>query len=92
MWGENEVRKISGSKKVKFENRDYYLEISINIAYYRKKAGLTQEALAEKIGISRSYLGAIEAPNFLKPFSLETLFDIANALDVEPYQLLRAKE
>ena len=62
-----------------FNNRLYEL---------RKKKGFTQEELAEKIGISRSHLSAIEAPNIVKAFSIELLFDIARVLDVEPYKLL----
>ena len=62
--------------------------IAENIAYYRKHAGLTQEQLAEKAGISRPHMGAIEAPNLCRPISLELLFNLADALGVEPYKLL----
>ena len=65
----------------------YYSNIGMNIAYYRKKRGLTQDALAEKVGISRSFLSAIEAPNVDKVFSFPVLFDICNALEIEPAQL-----
>lgn len=83
---------MSRSKQISFENRDYYIELSHNIAFYRRRAGYTQEALAEKIDISRVHLAAIEAPGVIKPFSLEILFDIARALEVEPYQLLKFHE
>lgn len=53
---------------------------------------MTQEELAEKIDISRSHLSAIEAPNIIRPFSLEILFDIATALDIEPYKLFKISE
>lgn len=36
-----------------FDNRDKFIELGYNIAYYRKHAGLTQEQLAERVGISR---------------------------------------
>lgn len=65
----------------------YYSNIGLNISYYRKKNGLTQEALAEKVGISRSFLSAIEAPNVDKVFSLPVLFEICNALEIEPSQI-----
>lgn len=51
---------------------------------------MSQEALAEKANISRSLLSVIEAPNTANSFSLETLFDIADALDVTPSDLLTA--
>ena len=59
-----------------------YKAIGLRIKYYRKQQGLTQEALAEKASISISYLTKIEAENCEKTFSLEVLFDIANALDI----------
>ena len=64
-----------------------YTELGYNIAYYRKHKNLTQEQLAEMLDISRQHLGAIEAPNIIRPLSLDLLFAIANALDVEPYKL-----
>ena len=77
---------------IAFENRDYYIEIGLNIAFYRKRAGLTQDALAEKAGLSRSHLSAMEAPNIIRPFSLEILFNIARALNVAPCKLLEFRE
>lgn len=38
--------------------------------------------------MSRSHLSAIEAPNIVRPFSLEVLFNIADALKVNPADLL----
>ena len=52
----------------------------------------SREELAEKTGLSRSYLSAVEAPNMVKTISLEMLFDISDALSVEPYKLLEFKE
>lgn len=73
---------------ISFENRIKYIQIGLNIAYYRKLAGYTQEQLAEECGISRSYVSALEAPNMVRSFSLEMLFTIAAALHIEPFQLL----
>ena len=81
---------MSKSKPVSPNNTTYYEELSNNIAYYRKRNGMTQEELAEKIDISRSHLSAIEAPNIIRPFSLEILFNIATALGVEPYKLFKS--
>lgn len=66
-----------------------YTELGYNIAYYRKHRKLTQEQLAEMVDISRQHLGAIEAPNIIRPLSLDLLFAIAKALEVEPYKLFR---
>ena len=83
---------MSSSREVSFENREKYLELGLNIAFYRKRCGLTQEALAERVGISRSHLSAIEAPNLLRPFSLELLFELADALHISPNKLLEFRE
>ena len=74
---------------VKFDNRQYYIELGYNIAYYRKHAGLTQEQLAEKVGISRQHMSAVEAPNICRPISMDLLFNIAAVLRIEPYKLLQ---
>lgn len=62
---------------------EYYRQLAFNIAYYRKKARLTQIQLAEKLGISRTHMSNIEAPNIPTPFSSTILFKIADALNVE---------
>jgi transcriptional regulator with XRE-family HTH domain len=66
-----------------------YKEIGQKIQYYRKQKGLSQEELALKISISKSYLTKIEAPNCDKPFSLEVLFDIAEALEIPAIVLFK---
>ena len=78
--------------KIAFENREKYIEIGLNIAFYRKREGLTQEQLAEKAGISRNFLSAIEAPNLVKALSLEALFSIAKALNIDAYKLLEFRD
>lgn len=67
---------------------DKYLQLGLKIAYYRKLCGLTQEMLAEQIGVSAAFIGHVEAPNINKAISLDTLFDIAAALDVPPHKFL----
>lgn len=71
------------------DNARFYIELGYNVAYYRKHAGLTQESLAEKVGISRQHLSAIEAPNICRPISMDLLFDLAKALEIEPYKLIQ---
>lgn len=61
-----------------------YRKIGLKIGYYRKLRGLTQEQLAEKIDKNVSFLGAVEAPNVDCALSLDTLFDIAEVLQVPP--------
>lgn len=36
-----------------------------------------------------AFIGAVEAPNVNRTVSLDTLFDIAEALNVEPYKLIK---
>lgn len=78
--------------KISFENRDKYIALGLNIAYYRKREGLTQEQLAERAGISRSYLGEIEAPNMVTNISLEVLFNISSVLKLSPQKLLEFRD
>lgn len=64
--------------------RENYRLLGLRIAYYRKVRGYTQEQLAEMIGKSWSFLSQVEANNGakLKGISLETLFSIAEVLQV----------
>ena len=59
-----------------------YIKFGLKVQYYRKLRGMTQESFADKAGISWSYLAKIESPT--RPFgvSMETLFKIADVLDV----------
>lgn len=65
-----------------------FTKIGLNISYYRRLRGLSQEQLAEAADISRQWLGQVEAPGLVSPLSIETLFCIADALEVEPAALL----
>ena len=57
-----------------------------NVKAYRQRLGLSQEAFAEKCGMHRTYISAIEC--FRRSISLENIQKIADALEIEPYQLL----
>lgn len=57
-----------------------------NVKTYRQRIGLSQEAFAEKCGMHRTYISAIEC--FRRSISLENIQKIADALEIEPYQLL----
>lgn len=56
-----------------------------NVKHYRQAAGLSQEAFAEKCGMHRTYISAIEC--FRRSISLENIQRIADALAIEPYKL-----
>lgn len=76
------------SKNIGFTNRDRFIELGLAIAALRKMQGMSQEQLAEKANMSRSHLSSIEAPNIVRPFSLEILYNIADALNVRAGDLL----
>ena len=57
-----------------------------NVKRYRQTLGISQEAFAEKCGLHRTYISAIEC--FRRSISLENIQRIADALGVEPYRLL----
>ena len=62
-----------------------------NVKRYRQQTGLSQEAFAEKCGMHRTYISAIEC--FRRSISLENIQRSADALGVEPYKLfLTSKE
>ncbi len=63
-----------------------YCKIGQKIRKYRKAKGLSQEALAEKIGISVTHMSHIETGN--TKLSLPVFVDIANALDVQTDDLI----
>ena len=78
------------SKEVGFKNRDRFIQLGIAISVLRKMRGLSQEALAEKAGISRSLISTIEAPGIAHSFSLEVFYNIADALEIDPADLINA--
>ena len=55
------------------------------VAEYRKKAGLTQQQFAIKLGISREHLGHIEVG--IKHPSFELIFLIAKTLNIQTRDL-----
>ena len=66
------------------------LSFGNTIKELRVKHGLSQEKLAELAHVSRSHISAIEAPGIAHPFSLEVFFNIADALEVDPADLINA--
>ncbi len=66
----------------------YYQQLGLNIAYYRKLRHMTQLDLAEFADMSRTHISNIEAPNMKTSLSLDSLFAIAEILQVAPKDLL----
>lgn len=69
-------------------HEEAFKRISKNIKNIRIEKNMTQQELAERAGISLSYLSKIEEINCNKSFSLHVLFDIADALGVDVKKLL----
>lgn len=65
-----------------------YRILGLKIAYYRKKAGYIQETFAELIGKSVNFLAQVEGPGTTRGISLETLFKMAEVLNIPPSRLL----
>lgn len=78
------MKKKKEKEKEEMSFADRYREIGYKIAYCRKHMNLTQEELAEKVGVSRQHIGAIEAPNVDRKVSLDLIFSIAELCNVEP--------
>ncbi len=56
-----------------------------NVKRYRQASGIYQEAFAEKCGLHRTYISAIEC--YRRSISLENIQRIADALEIETYKL-----
>ena len=56
-----------------------------NLKKYRTAMGLSQETFADKCGMNRTYISAIEC--YRRSISLENIQRIADALEIETYKL-----
>lgn len=61
---------------------------SSNMKNYRRKAGFTQEELAEKAGFHRTYIGSVERAE--RNVSIDAMEKIALALDLSIDQLFKS--
>jgi len=68
---------------------DIYKIIRNNIKKYRLLKGLTQAELAEKANLTHDYIRQIESNKVANTFSVQTLYDISVALDVELSELCK---
>lgn len=70
------------------KNSNAVKQVGLAIAALRKQKGMTQKQLAEKAGISLSYLSKIEAPNVEQDFCVNILFAVADALQMKEREIL----
>ena len=69
----------------------YEVNIYEQIARYIKKymmvACITQAVLAERVGVSHDFIRRIESKKGIKTFSVDTIWKISLALNIEPGKL-----
>ena len=58
---------------------------SINLKKYRNAIGLSQEAFADKAGLHRTYISAVECGK--RSIALDNVQKIADALEIDAYLL-----
>lgn len=56
-----------------------------NVRYYREQLGMSQEDFAEKCGLHRTYISAVERQK--RSISLKNIQLIADALEIDTYLL-----
>ena len=64
---------------------NFYKQLGLNTAYYRKIKGLSQNQLAEHVNISRTHMSRIETADCA--VSLDIVFEISKVLEITPKQL-----
>ncbi len=68
----------------------YYFDIiRHNIKRLREEAGLTQQQLADKAGITMNYIAKIESKKMQRGFTIVSLGRIADALGLDIRELFR---
>ncbi len=71
------------------KHQDTYVRIGLNILYYRKQKGITQQMLAEMCSYSKNHIQKIETA--VTSPSVDALLDIADALDIPPAKLFEIR-
>ena len=61
-----------------------------NVKKYRQKLKISQEELADRSNLHRTYISAIEC--FRRSIALENIQRIADALEIETYKLFLENE
>ena len=70
--------------------REKFRQLGLNIAFYRKKRGLSLSQLAELVNISRTHISRIETAECA--VSLDVVVDICDALGITPEKLFDFRE
>lgn len=70
--------------------KDKYIMLGLNIAYYRKLNGFTQEKLAESLGLDRTTISKIELAT--SGVSLDVIFEIADLFGIKAEKLFQFRE
>jgi len=71
---------------------DIYGIIRHNIKKYRLMRNMTQAELAEKADLTHDYVRQIESNKVANTFSVQTLYDISIALDVDMSVLCKKED
>ena len=72
----------------KMHNDNYYFDIiRYNIKKQRENAGLTQQQLSDKVGITMNYLAKIESKKLQRGLSIVILGRIADSLNIDIREL-----
>lgn len=71
------------------KHKKAFIQIGLNILYYRKEKGYTQQELAEKISYSKNHIQQIETAKTTP--SVAALLDIAMALDISAAKLFETR-
>lgn len=66
---------------------DIRLQFGRNLRRLRRRAGLTQAAVAERVGVDRAHISLMERG--LQNVTLLTLWHVSQAIGVRPADLLR---
>ena len=61
--------------------------LAFNLKHLRTSAGISQEELADRAGLHRTYISSIERAK--RNVSLGNIFQLADALHVTPAELLK---
>ena len=70
--------------------KDKYVKLGLNIAYYRRLRKYTQLELCERLDIDRSYISKIELGN--AGVSPDVLFRLSDVLEVPTYKFFEFRE
>jgi transcriptional regulator with XRE-family HTH domain len=74
------------SKKTKFE-----MAVIDKVTEMRVKKGLTQDDIADMLGLSRGFIGQIESPNNASTYNLNHLNKLAYEFGCSPQEFLPGK-